>query len=157
VPADGGRVPLFLVDPEGKVRIVAEDLKIPNGIVYDAETHTLLVAETMGFRIIAFDLLDDGSLGPGRTYGDIGPRSPDGIALDSQGRLWVASPFSSEFIRLGRDGVIDTVVQVPGGAWAVACAVGESDDELWCAVVDTTIEDYQQGRSKGSVKLWRGA
>lgn len=154
VPADGGRVPLFLVEPDGSTRVVAEDLKSPNGIAYDAGTRTLLVAETMGFRIVAFDVKEDGSLGRGRTYGDIGQRSPDGIALDSKGRLWVASPFSSEFVRLGCDGVIDEVVQVPAGSWAVACAIGDSDDELWCAIVETSIADYLQGHAKGSVRLW---
>lgn len=155
VPADGGRVPLFLVEPDGKARIVAENLKIPNGMVYDAETRTLLVAESLGNRIVAFDMKDDGSLGPERTYVDLGERWPDGISLDSRGRLWVSSLFTSEFIRIGRDGAIDEVVQVPGGGWAVTCAVGDSDDELWCAVVETTVEDFQQGRAKGSIRLWR--
>lgn len=154
-PPDGGRVPLFMVRPDGEVMIVAQDLRIPNGMAYDPRTRLLFVAETMGQRILAFDMKDDGSLGVGQSFGDIGERSPDGIALDGRGRLWVACPFSSEFIRLDDGGAIDTVLTVPDNAWAVTCAVGENDDELWCAVVATSFDDYLQGRAKGSIGLWR--
>lgn len=154
VPADGGSIPLFMVDTDGAVRIVAEGLKIPNGMALSSDGNTLFVAETMACRILAFPVREDGTLGEPRVQLELGTRSPDGIALDRQGRLWVASPFTSEFLRFTPSGEVDTIVELPG-LWAVACAVGASDEELWCAVVETTIEHYKQGRAKGSIRLWR--
>lgn len=154
VPADGGSVPLFLVDPDGTTRIVAEGLKIPNGMAVSGDGATLYVAETMANRILAFPVRSDGSLGASALHADLGERSPDGVSLDSQGRLWVGCPFTSEFIRLDVSGRVDRVVVVPG-LWAVSCAVGRSDDELWCGVVQTSIEDYKQGRASGSILRWR--
>ena len=84
----------------------------------------------------------------------IGHRNPDGIAIDSEGRIWVGCPFVSEFVRLDRSGSIDLVIETPG-LWAVSCAVGEANDELWCGVVRTTIEDYKQGRAEGAILRWR--
>ena len=156
VPADGGHVPLFLVGADGPVRIVAEGLKIPNGIAISADEATLFVAETMANRILAFPVRRDGALGAPSVHADLGPRSPDGISLDSRGRLWVGCPFSSEFVRLDAQGHVDHVVAIPG-LWAVSCAVGASDDELWCGVARTSIEDYKQGRASGSILRWRAS
>ena len=68
----------------------------------------------------------------------------------------MASPFSSEVVRLDSDGTVEKVVEAPG-YWAVTCAVGASDDELWCAIVETTVDDYKQGHAKGAIALWRDA
>lgn len=155
VPADGGSIPLFMVDLDGSVHIVAYGLKIPNGMALSADGRTLFVAETMACRILAFPVAVDGRLGAPRVHIELGARSPDGVSLDRQGRLWVASPFTSEFVRFSSQGEVERIVEVPG-LWAVTCAVGANDDELWCAVVETTIEDYKQGRAKGSIRLWRG-
>lgn len=154
VPADGGSIPLFMVDADGTLRIVAEGLKIPNGMALSADGRTLFVAETMACRILAFAVNADGSLGPAQVHAELGMRSPDGISIDRAGRLWVACPFSSEFVRLDAGGAVERVVSVPG-FWAVTCAVGASDGELWCALVETTIEDYKRGHAKGSIALWR--
>lgn len=154
VPPDGGSIPLFMIDTDGEVRIVAEGLKIPNGMALAADGKTLFVAETMACRVLAFPVDDSGLLGDPRVHIDLGMRSPDGIAIDRMQRLWVASPFTSEFVRFTPAGEIDKIVEVPG-LWAVTCTVGATDQDLWCAVVETTIEDYKQGRAKGSIRLWR--
>lgn len=156
VPADGGRVPLFMVDTCGTVRVVAENMKIPNGMALSGDGATLFVSETMACRVLAFPVRADGSLGAPAVFSGLGGRSPDGLSIDRQGRLWVASPFTGEFIRLRPDGSIDTIVETPG-YWAVTCAVGAADEELWCAIVDTTVEDYKQGYARGAIALWREA
>jgi sugar lactone lactonase YvrE len=154
VPPDGGNVPLFLLGADGDVRIVARGLKIPNGLALSADGKLLFVAETLANRILAFPVARDGVLGPPVVHAELGARSPDGIALDRQGRLWIASPFSSEFVRVDADGRLDRAVATPG-LWAVSCAVGEDDETLWCGVVETSIEGYKRGHAKGAILLWR--
>ena len=153
VPADGGQVPLFFVSAKGEARVVAEGLKIPNGIAQSVDGRELFVAETMARRILVFSILPDGSLSNQRTFADLGHRMPDGLSMDRQGRLWFGSPFSSEFVRLDTSGAIDEIVPTPG-RWAVSCAVGDNDDELYCGTVRTTIEDYKQGQASGSIERW---
>jgi sugar lactone lactonase YvrE len=155
VPPDGGNVPLFLVDSDGSVRRVCEGLKIPNGIAISADGSVLYVAETMANRLLAFDVAPDGSLSGQRVHADLAHRNPDGISIDRAGNIWVGCPFVSEFVRVNAAGEVDLTVPVPG-LWAVSCAVGASDGELWCGVVRTTIEDYKQGRAEGAIMRWRG-
>jgi sugar lactone lactonase YvrE len=151
VPPDGGRIPVFLVSPSGEARIVATDLKTPNGMALTPDGSELLVAESLGNRISVFAVQADGGLGERRTYIDLEHRSPDGLSMDSRGRLWIGCPFTSEFIRLNEAGEIDEVVTIPD-RWTVTCAVGASDRELWLGTVETTIEDYKRGRSRGEIR-----
>ncbi len=153
-PPDGGSVPLFLVRATGEVETVAEGLKIPNGITQSPDGQTLYVAESLGNRISAFQIRPDGTLGERGTHADLGQRSPDGLSIDRSGRLWLGSPFTSEFVRLDRSSNIDQIVEVPG-RWAVSCAVGEHDDELFCGTVKTSIEEYKRGVGSGAIERWK--
>lgn len=154
VPADGGDVPLFLVRPDGSFQAVAEHLKIPNGIAVSGDGSTLFVAEVFTNSILAFDIQPDGTLSNKRVHADLGEYSPDGIAIDSKDRIWIGCPFAGKFIRVDASGKIDDSIEVPG-VWNVACAMGDNDDELWLAVSETSIEDYLDGRSRGSIRLWQ--
>jgi sugar lactone lactonase YvrE len=81
------------VDPDGRPRVVAKDLSFPNGMVITPDGRTLIVAETMGHRLTAFDILDDGSLANRRVYAQLpADVNPDGIALDAEGAVWLANP-----------------------------------------------------------------
>jgi sugar lactone lactonase YvrE len=53
----------------------------------------LIVGETMGHRLTAFDIQHDGSLANRRAYAQLPEDvSPDGIALDAEGAVWLANP-----------------------------------------------------------------
>jgi sugar lactone lactonase YvrE len=81
------------VDPDGRPRVVAKDLSFPNVMVITPDGRTLIVAETMGHRLTAFDILDDGSLANRRVYAQLpADVNPDGIALDAEGAVWLANP-----------------------------------------------------------------
>jgi sugar lactone lactonase YvrE len=81
------------VDPDRRTRVVADGLHFPNGMVITPDGKTLIVGETMGHRLTAFDLGADGSLAHRRVYAQLPEDvSPDGIALDAEGAVWLANP-----------------------------------------------------------------
>lgn len=116
---------LVMVSPDGNARVVADDLLFPNGCVITPDGDTLIVAETFGKRLTAFDIAPDGTLNGRRTWADLGDASPDGICLDSEGAVWVASPPTSEFLRVHEGGRIAERIRVEGQA--IACALGGPD------------------------------
>jgi sugar lactone lactonase YvrE len=81
------------VGPDGRATVVADNLIFPNGIVITPDGRTMIVAETIGHRLTAYDIRADGSLTNRRVYAqlpdDVGP---DGIALDAEGGVWLANP-----------------------------------------------------------------
>lgn len=116
---------LLLVQQDGQARVVADDLLFPNGCVITPDQSTLIVAETFGKRLTAFDIAADGSLGRRRVWADLGEASPDGICLDAEGAVWVASPPTSEFLRVREGGEIAERIKVSNQA--IACALGGPD------------------------------
>ncbi|HJV86203.1 MAG TPA: SMP-30/gluconolactonase/LRE family protein [Noviherbaspirillum sp.] len=116
---------LILVTPDGAARVVADDLLFPNGCVITPDGKTLIVAETFGNRLTAFDISEDGSLSGRRVWAELGKASPDGICLDAEGAVWVASPPTAEFLRVQEGGTISERIGV--SSQAIACALGGED------------------------------
>ena len=81
---------LALVDPDGTVRAAARDLIYPNGMVITPDGRTLIVAESAADRLTAFHIAPDGTLVGRRLWASVD--GPDGICLDAEGAVWVASP-----------------------------------------------------------------
>ncbi|HVA80038.1 MAG TPA: SMP-30/gluconolactonase/LRE family protein [Candidatus Binataceae bacterium] len=116
---------MIMVTPDGKARAVADDLMFPNGAVITPDGKTLIVGESFGRRLTAFDIAADGSLANRRVWADLGKNPPDGIALDAEGAIWVASPTQSEVIRVRQGGEVTERVAVATDAFA--CMLGGPD------------------------------
>jgi sugar lactone lactonase YvrE len=148
-------VPLFLVCPKGCAQVAAEDLAVPNGMALSHDGRTLIVAETLGRRLTAFDVAADGTLSGRRIFADLGDRKPDGICMDSSGAVWFGSPFTSEFVLVQEGGDVLEIVATPG-RWAVSCALGGADGKtLWCATVAVTLDEYRLGGGHGAIEICR--
>jgi sugar lactone lactonase YvrE len=137
---------LFRVDTDGTVTEVADELWFPNGVVI-TEDRVLLVAETFGNRITAFDLTADGTLENRRTWAEFGPLpterefekvlpqlvlAPDGTALDADGGLWVADAVGERLVRVVDGEIVQTLRP---GSNVYACAVGGTDGRTLFACV----------------------
>lgn len=117
VPAD-----LALVTPDGDVRIAAGELRFPNGTVITEDGRTLVVAESFGACLTAFDVAEDGSLSGRREWARLEGALPDGICLDAEGAIWVASPVSAEVLRVLSGGRV--AERIPVATQAFACMLG---------------------------------
>ncbi|XZE22354.1 SMP-30/gluconolactonase/LRE family protein [Pirellulaceae bacterium SH449] len=112
---------LVLVGTDGKATVVAKDLCFPNGIVITPDERTLIVGETIGNRLSAFDINEDGSLSNRRVWAQL-PSSigPDGICLDAEGGIWCANPEGQDsVVRVCEGGVVTDRIKVDTHAYAV--------------------------------------
>ena len=113
---------IVLVTPEGQARVVSAGLLFPNGVVITPDGQTLIVAETFGHRLTAFDLEPDGALSHRRVWADLEAAFPDGICLDAEGAIWVAAPEPGEVLRVREGGTITHRVKVSTRPYA--CMLG---------------------------------
>lgn len=117
---------LVRVDPDGTCRIAADNLLFPNGIILTPDGGTLIVAETYGGKLTAFDRGHDGNLSNRRVFADLDGGYPDGICLDAEGAVWVADPRAKQTYRVLPNGQIDRRIET-NGRGSYACMLGGDD------------------------------
>lgn len=166
-----GRAPLetarlALVQPDGEVSVAAEDLYFPNGSMITPDGRTLIVNESFGNRISAFDIKDDGTLGPRRDWACFGPLpegrerdkiisqlkvAPDGGVLDTEGAAWIADAKGNRVLRVKQGGeILDEISTGPQGAFA--CTLGGPDRRTLfiCVAPDSS----RRRKNAGEAEVW---
>ncbi len=113
---------MALVHPDGRAEAVAGDLQFPNGTVITPDGRTLIVGESMGRRLTAFHIAEDGTLDHRRVWADLGKGVPDGICLDAEGAIWYADPRNNRCVRVAEGGEVLQTVEVDRGCYA--CMLG---------------------------------
>jgi sugar lactone lactonase YvrE len=117
---------LALVTPAGSARLVADGLAFPNGMVVTPDNSTLILAESYGSKLTAFDIDADGGLSNRRVWADLGDGvPPDGICLDAEGAVWYADVPNKRCVRVRQGGEVLATVQLDRGCFA--CALGGPD------------------------------
>jgi sugar lactone lactonase YvrE len=151
-PADRGAVDhIILVMPDGETRVVADGLRFPNGIAVSADNSRLVAAEMDGECLTEYDIAADGGLNFRRRLGNM--KSPDGICLDREQAVWVASFDEDAFIRVDRDGHELQRLEVPGRR-AIACVLGGPERRtLFCLSAATSHEELRQRKSSARIDV----
>lgn len=116
---------LVLVTPDGAARQVADDLAFPNGIAVTPDNASLIVAESYGHRLTAFDIAADGSLRNRRVWAELGDGYPDGICIDADNTVWYADVPNQRCVRVREGGAVLQTIAVDRGCFA--CTLGGAD------------------------------
>jgi sugar lactone lactonase YvrE len=147
---------LLRVDPDRQVSVAVGDLEVPNGTVITPDGGTLIVAESMGRRLTAFDVLAGGGLNNRRVWADMVPHRvvPDGICLDASGAVWVANAFGATAVRVAEGGeLLDTVTF---SQRCFACMLGGPDGrELFAVTAPTEIPAEASASARGRIESAR--
>jgi len=120
---------IIRLDPDGSdttgdgATIVAEDLDFPNGMVITPDHQTLIVAESIGRRLTAFTIDENGALHDRRVFADGLDGPPDGIALDAEGGVWTSMTLAHQFERIVAGGAVTDRIDM-GERVAIACTLG---------------------------------
>lgn len=143
---------IVLVTPDGNVRQVADDVHFPNGMVVSADDSTLIVAESYGRRLTAFDIAPDGSLAGRRVWAEVDDH-PDGICLDADGAIWYGDVGNKRCVRVHEGGeVLDTITIQLG---CFACALGGPDGQTLFLIANEWGEETGAGKPQGRVLTTR--
>lgn len=119
---------LAVVTPEGVVRQVADGLAFPNGMVVTPDNETLIVAESYGARLTAFDIAADGSLSNQRVWASLDGapgNHPDGICLDAENAVWYGDVPAQRCVRVRESGEVLQTIELERGCFA--CMLGGAD------------------------------
>ena len=146
---------LYRFDPmTGDLRMVADDLDKPNGLAFSPAGAVLYVADSGAVHgpgsyhpgrphhVYAYDVVGGKALGVRRVL-DVAPAgTPDGLAVDEDGRIYVCA---ADGVRvLAPDGTLLGRIAVPGGAVNLTFGGRDrdrlfisADTAVWVAVLNT--------------------
>jgi sugar lactone lactonase YvrE len=149
--------------PDGQTRIVAEGLAFPNGMVITPDGRMLIVAESYVARLTAFTIASDGSLSQRHTAHDMAQFeqyegfgeeqiTSDGICLDAEGALWIASPNTKEVLRVREGGQITTRIRL--GSIAIDCML-DATERRTLFIITSDSQNPQDTQAKGRIEILR--
>ena len=138
---------LFLIDVDGSSRVVAEDVLLTNGLGFSPDGQTLYHSDSRRQAVFFYNVLSDGSLGAKLHFADIEKGSPDGLAVSSDGRVWVAIAGGGLVIVFDSEGNSVDSIDVPLPMVTSVCLGG---DDL-CDLFVVTGSDGTGDKNRGSV------
>lgn len=122
--------------PDGRVTLIDDSLTMPNGVILSPDGQTLYVAvsDPTAAQLFAYDLDTDGMPTDRRMIadmtamvGDAHPGLPDGLAMDTDGRIYLAGPGGVHVFM--PDGT--PVLRIDTGTAAANCTFGDDGSTLY--------------------------
>jgi sugar lactone lactonase YvrE len=89
------------------------------------DNSTLIVAESYGKRLTAFDMAADGGLSNRRVWADLDGGVPDGLCLDAEGAVWYGDVPNKRCVRVREGGEVLQTINLDRGC--LACMLGGVD------------------------------
>jgi len=130
---------LWRIDPQGKVRLVAENMGTTNGIEASPDGRTLYVNESRQRKVWAFTIARDGSLTGKRLLAEFPDFSSDGMRCDVDGNLYITRTGKGVVAKMSPQGAILREIPVLGARPSNLCFGGP--DGRTCYVTEK-----EQGR-----------
>src|SRR5215813_10012833 len=124
---------IALVTRDGLIRQVADGIAFPNGMAVTPDNSTLIVAESYGKKLTAFDIAEDGQLSNRRAWADLKDGVPDGICIDAENAVWYGDVPNKRCVRVGEGGVVLQTIDLDRGCFA--CALGGMDKRTLFLIV----------------------
>jgi gluconolactonase len=125
---------LYRLRPGGQLDLLLGNVPSPNGVALSPDERVLYLAVTRGNAVWRVPLLDDGSVSKvSAFFTSHGPSGPDGLAVDTAGRLIVANPGLGCAWGLNHRAEPELVLRSPLGASLTNIAFGGPNRQtLYC-------------------------
>jgi gluconolactonase len=131
-----------LMNAKGQVTVLDSEIEFPAGLCLTPDQSLLLVSDLVGQFVYSFQIQTDGKLAHRQRYFHLhltdDPRGSgaDGLCVDTQGRLYVATSLGVQFCdQAGR--VNGILLKPESGVWATdVCFGGKNFDELYLTAGD---------------------
>ncbi len=114
---------------DGDVSVWVQGVPTPNGMVFSLDNRTLYVAATFeGVGLWRVPVNEQGEAGTPEQWVSFGASStPDGVAIDSEGNVYVALNLSDEIAQVKPDGTVTIIAEGVSKPASLAFGQGEYD------------------------------
>ncbi len=136
---------LYMLETDGNVSVILEEIGISNGLAWSADESTFFYIDTRRHSVDAFDLAPEtGAVTNRRIVAEFSDGDPDGMAIDSEGCLWVACWGGRRVERIDpADGRRLDIVRVPATNVTSVAFGGPDLDDLYITTARQGLSDAQ--------------
>ena len=133
---DDGRAPasgnLYLIDVDGSSKVVAEDVRLTNGLGFSPDGSVLYHSDSARAAVCRYDVREDGTLGPKGTFVTVEEGVPDGLVVSADGAVWVALARGGGGVAVYEpDGRLRERIAIPHPMCTSVCFGGDDLQDLY--------------------------
>ena len=116
----------YRVSPSGEAVLADEGFVICNGPAFSPDNRRLYLSDSIGKRILCYDLGNDGAISGRRTFYEFSPDEglPDGLTVDSLGNVWCALYGGGKVVCIDTSGQLKQSLPLPASYATSLCFGG---------------------------------
>jgi sugar lactone lactonase YvrE len=127
---------LYRIDSERSSIVLYGGVGLSNGIGFSPDGKTLYHSDTAAGRILAHDVDAAGRVANRRAFAVVGGGAPDGLAVDAEGGIWVASYGGAAVHRYTPEGALERRIEIPAQRVTSLCFGGSDRRDLYIVSAD---------------------
>jgi D-xylonolactonase len=136
---------LFRVDPDGKIVKLWEGIEVTNGLGFSPDRKYLYHADSTTQAVWVYDVKADRTVADRRVFAKVPEGWPDGLAVDAEGGVFVATVKSGEVVRFKPNATIDFRLKVPAKFVTSVTFGGKDLSDLYIVTADNTEDKAKKG------------
>jgi len=136
---------LFRVDPDGKIVKLWEGIEVTNGLGFSPDRKLLYHADSTTQAVWVYDVKADRTVADRRVFAKVPEGWPDGLAVDAEGGVFVATVKSGEVVRFKPNATIDFRLKVPAKFVTSVTFGGKDLSDLYIVTADNTEDKAKKG------------
>lgn len=122
----------WVIDTDGTVKRVAEDIRVSNGTAMSADGKTLYLSDSSRRVVFSFPAdVETGKLGQRSVLLETPAGVPDGMAVAQDGSIWITLAYAGKMIRYTHDGRIMQEFDIPDKMVTSVCFGGADGRTLY--------------------------
>ena len=147
---DDGKEPtsgnLYLIDLDGSSRVVAEDIRLTNGLGFSPDGRTLYHSDSLRRAVCCYAVAADGALGAKETFAITDSGVPDGLVVSTDGAVWVALAGGGKGVAVfSADGNLREHIEIPHPMCTSVCFGGDDLQDLYIVSGSEGLDGDKQG------------
>lgn len=137
---------LYMIDLDGSVSKVGEDVRLTNGLGFSPDGRTLYHSDSARRAVCCYAVHDDGSLGQKDTFVVTENGAPDGLVVSADGAVWVALAGGGHGVAVFEpNGQQREHIRIPHPMCTSVCFGGDDLTELYIVSGSEGLEGDQRG------------
>ncbi len=136
---------LYVIDLDGKSRIVAEDVQLTNGLGFSPNGRVLYHSDSRRGQIFRYEVVRNGDLKQREVFHELEDGAPDGLAVAEDGSIWVANAGAGGVAVIDADGSQRSFISIPVPICTSVCFGGAGLRTLYIVSGSNGVDGDRRG------------